>query len=221
MARPRPRHTAAALLLAAVGCTTDAGRRDGRTDDPLLGSGLRPANQPLAVVTANPPGSAVSPPQPAYQPRPPVTPGMPTSNAALATGGFQPLPGSNDLRIGDGSPTLGAPPANVQPASDPRLGTPATPTGLSSPTPAGGPVPVPPPTAAAGGRGGLDQAMAAVVARNPLYYRLDYNSQAREYLFKMSVTDRLNTSVQRTVEGSAPAPADAIYRALEQLGNEP
>src|SRR5947199_16469 len=80
------------------------------------------------------------------------------------------------------------------------------------PAPAGG---VP---ATAGGS--LEQAYAAVMARGPLWHRMKFNGQTREYTFEMSVPSRLNTAVQRTVEASALAPADAIRRALEQLGAE-
>jgi hypothetical protein len=194
------------VLLLAAGCTTD-GRRDGRTDDPLLGSGLRPGGQPVAVATATPTGTALGPPPPAYQPQPPLTVAIPTSNAALA-GGFQPLPGGNDLRIGNGAPAPAAP--------------------AGSPSAVAVPVPVPPPGAAAApppavssGGGTLEQAYAAVAARNPLWHRMKFNGQTREYTFEMSLPSKLNTSVQRTVEATAATPDAAIRRALEQLGNDP
>jgi hypothetical protein len=204
-------------LAAAAGCTADGGRRD----DPLLGGGLRPGNQPVAVATANPPGgSTVAPPAPAYQPKTPLTPGTPTSNAALAGGGFQPLPGGSDLRIGSGALASG----NVQ-LQQPAFTDPRGPAPVPPPS---GPVPVPvPPPGSGGGAvvpvsaprgGGLEQALAAAAARNPLYYKFQFNSQTREYTFIMSVPDRLNTSVQRTVEATAASPVEAVNRALEQLG---
>src|SRR5690242_9491106 len=139
MGEPRPRHTAgpvlrAALLLLAAGCTTDISRRDHHTDDPLLGSGLRPPGQPVAVATATPTGTSLGPPPPAYQPQPPLTAATPTSTAALA-GGFQPLPGSSgDLRIGAGQPVPGAPAGSVQlqqpTFNDPRGATPVSAPGV-------------------------------------------------------------------------------------------
>jgi hypothetical protein len=231
MGEPRPRRATvtvgrAALLLLAAGCTTDWGSRDNRHDDPLLGGGARPAGQPVAVATATPTGTALGPPPPAYQPQPPLTQALPTSNAALASGGFQPLPGSSDLRIGTGSPTLGAPPGGVQlqqpTFTDPRAATPATP--VSAPG-AGVPSAVAPPTPmttlpAAGPRGSLDQAYAAVAARNPLWHRMKFNGQTREYTFAISVPSRLNAAVARTAEGTAATQAEAIQRALEQLAGE-
>jgi hypothetical protein len=245
-AHPRPTARAlgraglGALVLAAVGCTYDGGHRDTR-DDPLLGSSARPANQPVAIATANPTGSTVAPPQPTYQPRTPLTPGVPTSNAALAGGGFQPLSGGSDLRIG--APAPGGPAGNgplPQPAfTDPRSPQPAIPTSsgpVPVPVPAGpgsaavptGPVPVPPPgaggaTVPAGGfqGGGLEQSYAAVAARGPVWHRLQYNAETRQYLFEMSVPSKLNASVVRRVEATAASPAEAIARALEQLGSEP
>jgi hypothetical protein len=206
---------AALLLLAAAGCTSDGRSRDYR-DDPLLNIGSRSGSQPSATATSNPNGSATGPAPPAYQPRPPVT-AMPTSNATLAGGGFQPLSGSNDLRIGNGQPQ--------QPAfTDPRTMPPA---GATGPVPAGGPVPIPPP--GAGGAvvpvsatygGALDQAYAAAAARNPLYTKLLFNSQTREYEFTLSVPSKLNASINRTGEGKAPTPAEAIRRALAQLDEE-
>jgi hypothetical protein len=193
----------AAALLLAVGCTTD-GSHDRRGDDPLLGSGLRSGAQPAAY--ANP-----APPPPVYQPKPPLTAATPTSNAALA-GGFQPLSGGSDLRMGNGAP----------PPVDPRAGAaPAVPTGFSPVTPVpppGQPVSNPPPAPTAGPGGSLEAAYAAVAARNPLWTRLTYNGETREYLFQMKVPSRLNTAVAQTVDASASSPTEAIRRALEQLG---
>src|SRR4051812_16025048 len=101
--KPRAAHWVGVGMLAlAAGCASEGNRREGR-DDPLLGIGARSAGQPVAVATANPNAVGGTPVQPAYQPRPPVTTAVPTSNAALA-GGFQPLTGGSDLRIGNGGP---------------------------------------------------------------------------------------------------------------------
>jgi hypothetical protein len=148
-----------------------------------------------------------------------VTPALPTSNAALA-GGFQPLTGGNNLRIGNDAPALGGP-SGTMPIPQPTGGPVPIPTG------AGAPIPVPPPGAGgtmipvSGVQGGaLDQAYAAVAARNPLFSKLQYNSQTREWTFVLSVPSKLNASVQRTVEAMAATPTEAIARALEQLGGE-
>jgi hypothetical protein len=216
--------------LAAAGCTGDGSRRDSR-DDPLLGLGARPSGQPVAIATANPNGTVGNgPPPPAYQPRPPVTPALPTSNAALAAG-FQPLAGGNNLRIGNDAAVPGGP-TGATPIPQPAFGDPRTaqPAGGPVPLPSGGgaPIPVPPPGAGGttipvsgvSGGGALDQAYAAVAARNPLFSKLLYNSQTREWTFVLSVPSKLNASVQRTVEAMAATPTEAISRALEQLGNE-
>lgn len=206
-------------LIAAVGCTSDQTRRQTR-DDPLLGIGARSPSQPAAVATSQPSYNAA----PAYAPSPPVTPGTPTSNAALAAGEFRPLSGGNDLRIGSGSPTLTAPVASstltpIPPTPDPRKNG----TGI---TPVNGVSPAPPPSYgnATGGanvpRSGLDSAFASVAAVNPIWHRLTFNSQSREYTFSMSVPNRLNSSAPRTVEAAAPAPEQAIRMALDQLGRE-
>lgn len=219
MGEPRPRLTttllrragSAGLLLLAAGCTTDAGSRDGKRDDPLLGMNARPAYQTPAVATSNP-GAVAQGPPPAYQPQPPLTPAMPTSNAALA-GGFQPLRGGNDLRIGSGAlpPPVGS--AAQPPVAQPVAGvTPVPPPGAPAPPPA---TPIGAPTAG----NSLDQAYAAVTARGPLAYQMKFNSQTGEYTFQMKVPSRLNTAAIQSVEASAATPADAIRRTLEQLTN--
>jgi hypothetical protein len=209
-----------AALLAATGCTSDQARRDTR-DDPLLGIGARPANQPAAVATSTP---TYNPP-PSYAPSPPITPGTPTSNAALAAGGFQPLAGGSDLRIGNGSPTLSAPAGGsvspVPPSPDPRQFKPGG-TGVS---PASGVSPAPPPSYpnssnSVSPRSGLEASYAAVAAVQPIWHRLTFNSQSNEYMFSMSVPNRLNSTAPRTVEAAAPSAEQAIRLALDQLQRE-
>ncbi|MFO0810949.1 MAG: hypothetical protein U0746_20155 [Gemmataceae bacterium] len=205
-----------ALVLAMAGCTSDFGRRDGRSDDPLLGN-ARPANQPVAVVSANPSATPTLQP-PSYSPQPNL---VPTSNAALASGGFQPLSGSSDLRIGDGSASLGAPNgvalqspafADVKPAPPPNAaGTavaPAPPPNFAPAARSNGPA----------GGGGLE----AVVAANPQlrFTTLTYNGESREWTCKISVPNKLNTSVPRVVEGTAATQEQAIREALAQLARD-
>lgn len=209
-------------LIAAValaGCTSDSARRDNRRDDPLLGLSSRPPSQPSAVATSTP---TYSPP-PSYTPSAPVT-GTPTSNAALAAGGFQPLAGSSDLRIGNNSPTLSAPAGTAltpnPPSPDPRQkinGSGITPVSGVSPAPAPN---YPNTSSPSAPRGGLEAAYASVAAVQPIWHRLTFNSQAREYVFTMSVPNRLNTAAPRTVESAAPAPEQAIRMALDQLQRE-
>jgi hypothetical protein len=207
-----------AALLAAAGCTSDQARRDTR-DDPLLGIGARPPSNPSAVATATP---SYNPP-PTYSPSPPITPGTPTSNAALAAGGFQPLSGGSDLRIGNNSPTLSTPGGStltpVPPSPDPR---PAKGNGIAT---VGGVSPAPPPSYSNSSnsvspRGGLETAYASVAAVNPIWHRLTFNSQANEYVFSMSVPNRLNSAAPRTVEASAPGAEQAIRMALDQVQRE-
>ncbi|HEY1375811.1 MAG TPA: hypothetical protein VGF55_03420, partial [Gemmataceae bacterium] len=112
---------------------------------------------------------------------------------------------------------------------DPRVGTPPV-------QPVPGVTPVPPPPGAAGatavpvsavgtpppvtgGRMTLDQAYAAVAARGPLAYLMKFNSQTGEYSFTLKVPSRLNTAAVQSVDATAATPAEAIQRALEQLGN--
>ena len=195
----------AGLLLLAAGCTSD-GSRDGKRDDPLLGIGARSANPPpAAVATANP--SGLQPPAPpAYKPQPPLTSATPTSNAALAGGGFQPLQGGNGLRIGADTPPAFAPPAQTVASVTPV-------------PPPGSPVQAPTPAAVPATGNSLDQAYAAVTAKGPLSYRMTFNSQTGEYTFQMTVPSKLNTAAVQHVEASAAGPADAIRRTLEQLPN--
>jgi hypothetical protein len=205
-----------AALLAAAGCTSDQSRRDTR-DDPLLGIGARPPSTPSAVATAAP---SYNPP-PTYSPSPPITPGTPTSNAALAAGGFQPLTGGNDLRIGNNSPNTpgGSTLTPVPPSPDPRPGKGngiATVSGVS---------PAPPPnysnsSNSVSPRGGLETAYASVAAVNPIWHRLTFNSQANEFVFSMSVPNRLNSAAPRNVEAAAPSAEQAIRMALDQLQRE-
>ncbi len=224
MGERRPRLTttllrragSAGLLLLAAGCTTDSGRDASKRDDPLLGIGPRPAyqapvnqapaNQAPVVPTSNPTPASFGPP-PAYQPQPPLTAATPTSNAA---GGFQPLQGGSDLRIGAG-------------AFPPPAGSVAQPVaGVTAVPPPGTPAAAPPPATPIGvptAGGSLDQLYAAVTARNPLAYQMKFNSQTAEYTFQMKVPSRLNTAAIQSVEASAATPADAIRRTLEQLSN--
>lgn len=208
-------------LIAAValaGCTSDTARRDNRRDDPLLGLSSRPPSQPAAVATSTPSYN-----QPSYAPAQPVT-ATPTSTAALAAGGFQPLPGSNDLRIGNNSPTLSAPASSTltpnPPSPDPRPNL-----NGSGVTPVSGVSPAPPPNYPNGNspsapRGGLEAAYASVAVVQPIWHRLTFNGQAREYVFTMSVPNRLNTAAPRTVESAAATPEQAIRMALDQLQRE-
>lgn len=203
-------------LFAAIGCTSDQARRETR-DDPLLGIGARSPSQPAAVATNQPSYNS----GPAYAPSPPITPGTPTSNAALAAGEFRPLTGGSDLRIGSGSPTLTAPVASstltpIPPTPDPRKNA----TGI---TPVSGVSPAPSYGSSANTnapRSGLDSAYASVAAVNPNWHRLTYNSQAREYTFSMSVPNRMNSTAPRTVEAAAPSPEQAIRMALDQLNRD-
>ena len=224
MGEPRPRKTttllrragAARLLLLAGGCVTDS-NRDSKRDDPLLGIGPRPTYQTPAAPTSNPGSTAVNPPPPAYQPQPPLTAAMPTSNAALA-GGFQPLRGGNDLRIGSGTPAP-PPPATspvAQTAHDAgNRGRHGGPAARHANAGTAGHSHRRPPTSA----GSLDQAYAAVTAKGPLAYQMKFNSQTGEYTFQMKVPSKLNTAAIQSVEATAATPADAIKRTLEQLTN--
>lgn len=199
-----------ALLLSTVGCSTDSAR-DLHRDDPILGASARNSSQPAAVATATP----IGPPPPAYAPQPPLTPATPTSNTAVA-GGFQPLTGGSDLRMGSGGAASTNAQPGVQPVSGGSQGVTAVPppnANWNSPQPVPTSVNPPPPPQ----RNSLEAAYAAVAARNPLWHRLKFNGQTREYTFEMSVPSKMNTAMQRTVEATASAPIDAIQRALEQL----
>jgi hypothetical protein len=66
----------------------------------------------------------------------------------------------------------------------------------------------------------LEAAYAAVAAVQPIWHRLTFNSQSREYTFSMSVPNRLNTNAPRTVEAAAASPEGAIRMALDQLSRE-
>src|SRR5262245_61893621 len=239
MGRPRPhtgsnrwqRAALAALLLASAGCTSDWFKRDEnrRRDDPLLGIGSRSPAQPVAVATANQPQPTYAPtPPPSTGSLPPLAPATPTSNAALAAGAFPPLPGGNDLRIGQ------APPPAAGAFTDPRLGTGNSATGSPiRPIPAGAVTVGPPsspvrpvstnglpplvPTAASSpSGGGLDQALAAVAAYNPLSQRLTSNSQTREWFFEVK-TQAPGSGGQSVREATAAAPDLAVRAVLEQL----
>jgi hypothetical protein len=204
----------AGLLLLAVGCTAD-GSRAAKRDDPLLGANTAPsyqpastaapnpvASQPPTVATSNPGGlQPIAPP--AYKPQPPLTPAMPTSNAALA-GGYQPLQGGTNLRIGSDAPPAFAPP--VQPVA-----------GVTAVPPPGAPAQPATPIAVPPAGSTLDQAYAAVTTKQPLSYRMTFNSQTGEYIFQMTVPSKLNTAAVQHVEATSASPSDAIRRTLEQL----
>jgi hypothetical protein len=191
------------LILLAAGCTAD-GTRDGKRDDPLYGSGARPVSTSGSYVA-----STQAPAPPAYRAQPPLTPAVPTSTAAIAGGGFQPLQnGGGDLRIGSGNPSP------QQPAQPVAGVTPVPPPGSPAPPPpASTPIGVP----AAGGS--LDQAYAAVAARNPIWTKMTFNSQAGEYTFQMSLPSKMNSAASQIIEASASTQAEAIRRTLEQVQN--
>jgi hypothetical protein len=214
----------AALLLASAGCTSDWFKRDvdRRRDDPLLGVGQRPPNQPLAVAMANQPQPTYVPtPPPATGSLPPLAPATPTSNAALAAGAFPPLSGGNDLRIGNPPPPSGT-------FTDPRLNN-GNPNSPIRPVPAGavtsGPQtsPIRPvstnglpplvPTSSPVG-GGLDQAMAAIASYKPLSQTLKFNSQTNEWFYEVKVQA---PGGQAVGEATAATPELAVRKALEQL----
>jgi hypothetical protein len=101
---------------------------------------------------------------------------------------------------------------------------PAQPTNGFSPVtpvpPPGAPTPpAPTPIGAPTAGGSLDQLYAAVTARNPLSYRMTFNSQAGEYTFQMTVPSKLNSAAVQHIEASAATPTAAIQRTLEQLTN--
>jgi hypothetical protein len=218
----------AAVLLASAGCTSDWFKRDvdRRRDDPLLGVGQRPANQPLAVATANQPQPNYTPtPPPATGSLPPLVPATPTSNAALAAGAFPPLQGGNDLRIGQTPPAVGN-------FTDPRLNN-GNPNSPIRPVPAGavtsGPQasPIRPvstnglpplvPTSSPVG-GGLDQALAAIASYNPLAQTLKFSSQTNEWFCEVKISRQ---GGQLGCEAYAATPELAVRAVLEQLSRQP
>lgn len=217
----------AGLLLASAGCTSDWFKRDEdrRRDDPLLGVGARPANQPVAVATANQPQpNYAPPPPPATGSLPPLAPATPTSNAALAAGAFPPLSGGNDLRIGNPPPASGT-------FTDPRLnsgnsGSPVrpVPAGAVTSGPQASPVrPVstnglPPlvPTSTPVG-GGLDQALAAIASYKPLSQTLKFDSQANEWFCEVKVQAPGGRAVR---EAYGATPELAAKAVLEQLARQ-
>jgi hypothetical protein len=196
------------VVLLAGGCASDTAH-DGHRDDPLLGMGGRPANPPVATASAA--GGVQGQPPPAYQPKPPLT-ATPTSNAALAGGGFQPLQGSSDLRMGA--------PADAQPPAftDPKATAPVQPVAGVTPVPPPG-APAQPSAMVPAVGNSLDQAYAAVTAKAPLAYQMKFNSQTGEFTFQMKVPSRLNSAAVQSVEATAMTPTEAIQRALEQLAN--
>jgi hypothetical protein len=228
-----------ALLLASAGCTSDWFKRDEdrRRDDPLLGSYGRSANQPVAVATANQPQPTYTPaPPPATGSLPPLVPATPTSNAALASGEFKALPGGNDLRIGNTPPAPGG--TQWQPGgfTDPRLGGSQAATGSPiRPVPADGPA-VPgaggspvrpvsnsgsaalPPLVPAGS--GLDQALRALDAYNPLSQKLTFNSQTGEWFFQVKTAAR-GSAGHDVKEAFAATAEQAVRAVLEQLARQP
>ena len=91
MTRTRRNLGAVAILLFVAGCKSTSPHGGGRNDDPLLGANVPIQASPQAIYQPPPTGS------PNY---PPLTTATPTSTAALASGAYPPLVGSQDLRIG-------------------------------------------------------------------------------------------------------------------------
>jgi hypothetical protein len=238
MGRPCPqigsnrwqRAVLALLLLASAGCTSDWFKRDvdRRRDDPLLGIGARPANQPVAVATANQPQPNYAPtPPPATGSLPPLAPATPTSNAALAAGAFSPLPGGSDLRIGQ------APPPTSGAFTDPRLnsgnsGSPVRPipagavtsgpqTSPIRPVSTNGLPPLVPTSSPVGG--GLDQGLAAIAGYKPLSQKLTFNAQTNEWFFEVK-TPVPGGGGQAVKEATAATPELAVRAVLEQLSRQ-
>src|SRR5262249_12284757 len=186
-----------------------------------------PANQPVAVATANQPQPNYAPtPPPATGSLPPLAPATPTSNAALAAGAFPPLAGGNDLRIGNPPPASGT-------FTDPRLnvGNPGppirpVPQGAVTAGPQASPIrpvsvnglpPLVPVSSPVGG--GLDQGLAAIASYKPLSQKLTFNSQTNEWFFEVKTPAQ--GGGQSVREATARTPELAVRAVLEQLSRQP
>ena len=221
------------LLLTAAGCATDRHAADRRTplDDPLLGGPPK-----VATATAAAPLATMATPTAASGPS--AADGTPASNASLATGGFRPLAGGNDLRINGTAgaetgapngvtlqpPTFGASPPSV--AVAPGFGAapvnqfmPAAVTPAAAPPPAAVAPPALPPSV--GRVTSLDQAYAALKQYNLRWYNLKYDNDTQSYQFSCSVPSRLNPSVSRQVSGNGPTELAALQAGLDELAHEP
>jgi hypothetical protein len=199
--------------LVLAGCTTP---NRATTGDPLFGGpGLRPS-----AAQAAPQGAA---PVAALPPVPATNSGL--STAALAAGGPRQFDRDRDLRIsnpgnnaandgwagqtagprGEGAgAVLRGPEATVSPASRQESGA-GAPSGPSSPSR--------PAT--------YELAQAQLEARGVLWQRLEKVSEAGEWRFVCSVSDRQNPNKHHTYEARAHDYLSTIQAVIEQMDQNP
>jgi hypothetical protein len=208
------------LVLAGCQSTKSAGRGGA---DPLFGQSAPPiqATQ-LATNPAVQPGTLG---QPTSNNQPLSQPTM-ASPAVLASGGYSPLSGGQDLRIG--TPPLNSgnrvlPRSQTPPGvmavvtADPDYGKPRD--GVAGVVPldatgnhAGSASPT-------GHLGGLEQTLNAIAAYNPKWHKLE-NAGSGTWRFSCSIPDRNEPNKSRTYENEGVTAMAAVQGVLDRIGQD-
>lgn len=192
------------LLPWVAGCATD----DYGGHDPLLGGPPipKPSATP-ATPTAAPKNMSVVPPLPASNTN--------TSTAALAGGGFQPLDGRHDLRIGTNR--------GASAGGDPWRG-PGSQTGviLRQPEAVNNTTAVNNNTVQVGGipKPTYEQAKTKLAARGVLWQRLETSGESGEWKFSCGTPSPRDPNLRRTYEAKAPDPVTAMQAVIEQMDKD-
>jgi hypothetical protein len=213
---------------AIMGLALLAGCQTGKSGvasnpDPLFGQTAPPIQAtPLA---GNPAVATGTLGQPTANTQPLAQPTI-ASPAVLASGGYSPLAGGQDLRIG--TPPLNAgnrvlprsqtPPGVIAAVTaDPDYGklrdavsgvvpldAAGNHAGSSSPT---------------GHLGGLEQTLNAIAAYNPKWHKLE-NAGAGSWRFSCSIPDRNEPNKSRTYEGEGVTAMAAVQGVLDRIGQD-
>ena len=208
----------AAGLLLSAGCdltnqstTQQGGAPTGRAasgiPDPLVTSALPGAGTPLPPSRAP---ATISQPQPtggvaALPPIPP--PSSTTSTAVLTGGGVQGnlVPDGRDLRIGSGTPAVGAP-GDAAKLPDP----------WEHSRPAGSGVAL---TGATGNADAVQSLLDELKKRNVAWVKMEMQADTNQWKFSCSIPNAKNPNYRSLVEAKAANLPEAMRLAIDKIDN--
>jgi hypothetical protein len=207
-------------LLVGSGCASDARSKN---DDPLAGGGpaIPLRTEPVAGATATR-GLDTAPTTASQHTSVPAlpVPSSATSNAALASGAFQPLDPTRELRIGNGdanatSGTWRGPAEGTKATLNPSPPVPnrGNPGQLASSTPT--PQPVNNTSGAS-----ADALLTLLQARGVTWHRLETAGDTGEWKYSCSVPNPTNPNIRRTYEARGRDPRTAMAAVLTQMDLE-
>jgi hypothetical protein len=208
----------AAWVVLAAGCdltnqsTTQGGAATGRpaggVPDPLVtsalpgaGTPLPPSRTPATISHPQPTGTSALPPIP--------PPSSTTSTAVLTGGGVQGnlVPDGRDLRIGSGTPAVGAPtPGDAAKLPDP----------WEHSRPAGSGVAL---TGATGNADAVQSLLDELKKRNVAWVKMEMQADTGQWKFSCAIPNVKNTNYRSLVEAKAANLPEAMRLAIDKIDN--